>query len=102
MAEGRYTQFGPVLALHQATNGAAYMCEDCGALVLDRPVHDRSHSIQSSLAWALAVLKTAHVAAHIHDQYDVVERIDSRQFDNWSADALAEVMAEMPDDDEDA
>lgn len=99
MTEGRYTQFGPVYSLHQATQGAAYECEDCGAVVVNRKTHDRHHSIQSSWAWALAVLKTAHVAAHVHDTYEVVDRIDSRKFDNWSADALAEVMAEIPDED---
>lgn len=95
--KGRYVGYD---ALSPITVGSHFMCEDCGALVLDRKVHDRSHSIQSSHAWSLAVLKTAHVAAHIHDRYEVVERIDSRQFDNWSADALAEVMAEWPDEDD--
>ena len=63
--------------------------------VMNVAAHNRFHSILSSWAWALAVLKTAHIAAHVHDQYDVVERIDSRKFDNWSVDALAEVTAEM-------
>jgi hypothetical protein len=40
----------------------------------------------------LAVLKNAHLSAPVHDRYDAVERIDSRKFDNWSADALAEVI----------
>ena len=72
-------------------SGNIQVCEDCGALVIDKTAHTRSHSIQSSWAWALAVLKTAHIAAHTHDRYDVPERIDSRQFDNWSADAFSEV-----------
>ena len=71
------------------------VCADCGVFVMDKAAHTRFHSISSSWAWAIAVLKTAHVAAHVHDQYDVVERIDSRKFDNWSADALAEVAAEL-------
>lgn len=73
----------------------ATVCEDCGVVVVVIEAHTRFHSISSSWAWALAVLKTAHVAAHIHDKYDIVERIDSRKFDNWSADALAEVVKEL-------
>jgi hypothetical protein len=34
-----------------------------------------------------------HIASHVHDRYDVVERIDSKTFDSWSGDALAEVIA---------
>jgi hypothetical protein len=67
-------------------------CEDCGVEVTDPKTHERFHSILSSHAWSLAVLKTAHIAAHVHDKYEVVKRIDSRKFDNWSADALAEVI----------
>ena len=70
------------------------VCLDCGAFVMNVTAHNRFHSILSGHAWALAVLKTAHVAAHIHDLYDVVERIDSKQFDSWSADALSEVVAD--------
>jgi hypothetical protein len=69
-------------------------CLDCGVFVADKMAHTRSHSIMSSWAWALAVLKTAHIASHVHAKYDVVERIDSKRFDNWSADALAEVIAD--------
>ena len=69
------------------------VCEDCGVAVFIREAHTRYHSIESSWAWTLAVLKTAHVSADIHGKFDVVERIDSRKFDNWSADALAEVIA---------
>jgi hypothetical protein len=72
------------------------ICMDCGVFVMNRAVHDRHHSIQSSWAWALAVLKTAHLTGHLHDRYDVAERIDSRTFDNWSADALAEVAGTPP------
>lgn len=76
------------------------MCEDCGALVLDQAAHTRFHSILGSHAWALAVLKTAHLAAHVHDRYEVGERIDSKRFDNWSAEALAEVVSHLPASDE--
>jgi hypothetical protein len=67
------------------------VCTDCGVFVMNVAAHNRFHSILASHAWTLAVLKTTHVAAHVHDKYDAVERIDSRKFDNWSADALAEV-----------
>ena len=69
------------------------LCEDCGALVMDNAAwaHTRFHSILSGHAWALAVLKTAHIGAHVHDRYDVPERIDSKRFDNWSGDAFKEV-----------
>jgi hypothetical protein len=70
-------------------------CLDCGALVLDVETHNRFHSILSSHAWALAVLKTAHIAAHVHDRFEVPDRINSRRFDNWSADALAEVITQI-------
>ncbi len=70
-------------------------CDGCGALVANTYTHDRFHSVLASHAHALAVLKTAHLAAHVHDRYEVVERINAKRFDNWSSDALAEVMAEM-------
>jgi hypothetical protein len=74
-------------------------CLDCGALICteDKPAHTRFHSILSSMAWALAILKNTHLSAQVHDRYNAVERINSRWFDNWSADALAEVMKEMDD-----
>lgn len=75
-----------------------FLCADCGALVGDQGIHDRFHSILNSHAWALAVLQTSHVSAEVHAAFDVRERIQRRQFDNWSADALAEVMAEMGED----
>jgi hypothetical protein len=68
------------------------ICMDCGVFVMDTDVHDRFHSILSGHAWALAVLKTTHIAAHVHDRYDAVERIDSKKFDSWTNDALAEVL----------
>jgi hypothetical protein len=88
MAEPRYVPHP------QRITDAIERCLDCGALILaeDRPAHTRFHSILSGHAWALAVLKTTHIAAHVHDKYDAAERIDSRKFDSWSGDALAEVM----------
>jgi len=82
---------------YQVTDGVT-VCLDCGVVVAVTEAHTRHHSILSSHAWALAVLKTAHIGAMVHDQYGVVERIDSRKFDNWSADALAEVAASMEGD----
>ena len=76
-------------------------CLDCGSLIYteDKPAHTRFHAILSAHAWALAVLKTSHIAARTHDKYDVVERIDSRKFDSWSADAFAEVTQGLSDAD---
>ncbi len=74
-------------------------CMECGALIGNVEEHERFHSILSGHAWALAVLKTAHIAAHTHDRYDVPERIDSKKFDSFTNEALAEVMAQMPDGD---
>jgi hypothetical protein len=82
--------------------GGTTVCEDCGVVVAIREAHTRYHAIESSWAWTLAVLKTSHIAAHVHDRYDTVQRIDARKFDNWSADAFAEVTglpAKRPDDD---
>ena len=73
--------------------GADLICLDCGSIVAIEAVHTRFHSILSGHAWALAVLKTAHIAASVHDRYEVPERIDSKRFDSWTNDALAEVIA---------
>ena len=71
------------------------ICLDCGALIVEQAAHTRFHSILSGHAWAVAVLKTAHLAAGVHDRYDVSERIDSKRFDSWTNDALAEVIAQQ-------
>lgn len=73
------------------------VCADCGVFVMDRSAHTRSHSIMNAQAWALAVLKTAHIAAHVHDRYEAYDKINSRKFDSWSAEAFAEVAAALPD-----
>lgn len=75
------------------------ICPDCGALVVDTDTHQRFHSVLDSHAWALAVLQTAHIAAHVHDRYEAYDKINSKTFDNWSADALTEVVATLPDGD---
>ena len=93
MAEPTYTPTS-VVGLADGRLISFELCE-CGALVGDKFSHSRFHSVLSSHGWALAVLKTAHIAAHVHDEYDVPERIDSKHFDNWSADALAQVVSEM-------
>lgn len=85
-------------AVRYTESNGVLVCEDCGAVVAVREAHDRFHSILGGHAWALAVLKTAHIAAHVHDKYDVPERIDSKRFDSWTNDALAEVMAELDAD----
>ena len=56
--------------------GYVQRCE-CGALVLlsDREAHDRFHSVLNDHAKALAVLEVSHIAAHVHDRYDVRTRI---------------------------
>lgn len=74
-------------------------CLDCGALVNDEAAHTRFHSILGSHGWALAVLQTAHLSPRTHDRYDVPQRIRSKHFDNWSADAFAEVVADLPQGD---
>lgn len=99
MAEGRYTPFGPVSELTLLHPGIV-MCEGCGVVIADRATHDRFHSILGGHAWALAVLKTGHIAAHVHDRYDVPDRIDRMKFDSWTNDGLAEVMASMLEDGE--
>lgn len=80
---------------YERRHSGDWTCLDCGCLVVEKEAHTRFHSILSSHAWSLAVLKTAHLADHIHAKYEVAERIDSKKFDNWSGDALAEVVAEM-------
>lgn len=92
-AEPRYETAAELLRRTGKTDSV--VCLDCGVFVMDVAAHTRSHSIMSSWAWMLAILKTSHIAAHIHDKYDVVGRIDSKKFDNWSADALAEVVAAL-------
>jgi hypothetical protein len=82
MAEPRY----------RVTDGVT-VCEDCGAIIAIIGAHTRFHSILSGHAWSLAVLKTRHLSDEVHGRYDVAERIDSKTFDSWSGDALAEVIA---------
>ena len=79
---------------YKVTDGVT-VCEDCGGVVAITEAHTRFHSILGAHAWALAVLKNSHIAAHAHDRYDVVEKINRKKFDSWSGDALAEVIAEL-------
>jgi len=69
-------------------------CEECGVVVKFRQAHTRFHSILNGHAWALSVLKIAHIADHVHNKYEVTERIDSRHFDSWTNEALDEVLGE--------
>jgi hypothetical protein len=71
------------------------VCTDCGVFVMNVAAHNRFHSILSGQAWALAVLLTSHIGPAVHAKFDVHERVGRRKFDSWSADALAEVTAEM-------
>lgn len=84
-AEPRYDR--PPRAAQENATG----CLDCGVIVFDKAAHTRFHSILSGHAWAIAVLKTAHIGANVHDKYEAYDKIGSKQFDSWSADALAEV-----------
>ena len=97
MAEPRYRQ-----ATDDELALVPMVCEDCGLHVVDTAAHARFHSILSAHAWALAVLQTAHINAATHGRFDTYPKIKSRKFDSWSADALAEVMREMPPEDEEA
>ena len=73
------------------------VCMDCGVFVMNVAARNRFHSILSGHAWSLAILKNSHIGEHVHDRYDVVERINSKGFDSWSSEALAEVISEMED-----
>jgi hypothetical protein len=77
---------------YRVTDGVT-VCEDCGVVVALTGAHTRFHSILSGHAWALAILKNRHLSDAVHGRYDVAERIDSKTFDSWSGDALAEVIA---------
>jgi hypothetical protein len=71
-----------------------YECKDCGSVIRDPRVHDRFHAILDDHATAIAVLLTSHVNEAQHAKYDVVERANKgRNKDNWSAEAMAEVVA---------
>lgn len=79
---------------YATTDDGVRYCQDCGSPVVDKTVHTRFHSILSSHGWTLAVLQNTHLSATTHDRYDAVERIKRRTFDNWSADAFAEVVGD--------
>lgn len=54
-------------------------CTDCGGLVLDMAAHERFHAILNSHALVLALLQTSHTVEHVHNRYDIAERIDARR-----------------------
>lgn len=54
-------------------------CTDCGCLVLDMAAHERFHSILNSHALVLALLQTSHTVEHVHNRYDIHERIEARR-----------------------
>lgn len=94
MSEGRYQAIGePHIAF--------VYCEDCGAVVPAglRDTHDRFHAIQNDWARAIAMLLVAHISPSVHDRYDVKERYDATRNDNnWSAEAFAEVTGVLSQD----
>ena len=92
MSEPRYWK---LTSLERDYYPTEVVCQDCGARVLDRDAHTRFHSILSGHAWMLACLKVSHLAAVMHDKYDVVERIDTRQFDSWAPEVFAEGTAKF-------
>lgn len=51
------------------------VCSDCGAIVANKRTHDRFHAIGNHQAKAIGVLVVSHIAEHVHDRYDVRERI---------------------------
>jgi hypothetical protein len=63
-----------------------FVCEGCGCVVAERlrQTHHIYESVLTSHGWAIAVLQIAHIAPHVHDRYDVRERIQSKHFDNWT------------------
>jgi hypothetical protein len=69
-------------------------CLDCGCRIDTEAAHTKFHAILSSYAWALAILQNAHIGPEVHNKFDVRERVLRRSFDNWSAEALAEVAQE--------
>jgi hypothetical protein len=73
------------------------VCLDCGAIIAETAAHSRFHSVLNGHAWMLAVLKTAHIGAGVHDRYDVDERTARRQFDSWTNDALADLIRARTD-----
>lgn len=78
---------------YESTDDDMQYCQDCGSAVIDEHAHTRFHSILGAHAWALAVLQTAHITATSHDKYEVDDRINSKRFDSWSADALTDVIS---------
>jgi hypothetical protein len=75
-----YKTLNDALAITQIEN--SLVCMDCGVVVISKEAHDRLHSLMSSWAWAIAVLKVNHASEEIHDKWNVVPRIDSKLFGN--------------------
>lgn len=47
--------------------------------MLDMAAHERFHSILNSHALVLALLQTSHTVEHVHNRYDIHERIEARR-----------------------
>ena len=70
--------------------GGYHGCMDCGVIVYDPATHDRFHAILNYHGKTCALLAVAHIAPHVHDKYDVYEKIGKPK-DSWSDDAFKEV-----------
>jgi hypothetical protein len=77
---------------YRVTDGVT-VCEDCGVVVAITEAHTRFHSILSTHARSLGILKISHIGPKVHDDYDGIDRLARRMGDPWSVDALAEVIA---------
>jgi hypothetical protein len=64
--------------------------------VYDKEAHTRFHSILGGHGFAIAILTVAHLSGNIHDKYEAYDKIRAMKFDNWSADAFAEVTGLEP------
>jgi hypothetical protein len=73
--------YEPLIDYQKSNNLEDWLvCLDCGVLVASKKAHNRLHSIMSSWAWALAIFKTHHASAEVHDRYSIIERIESKRF----------------------
>jgi hypothetical protein len=70
------------------------LCEDCGAVVVDKDAHNRFHAILGDYARALAILLVGHIGTETAHAaiYDKLTG-PGRNTNNWSAEAFAEVVA---------
>lgn len=80
------------------TRSGRQVCLDCGAHVEEPEAHTRFHAILNDTARAVAVLTVAHLGPSVHDLYEAYDTIQkNRNQNNWSAEAFAQVVADLPD-----